>query len=91
MKFSQLGDNRYPPDPEVIDLLDRAALEPVGLWVESTHPKELRQRMYELRRKNPNPDHEPFSILLPTEQPDQVWIVRKPAEGDEEPDDEPLA
>lgn len=57
-------------------LLYRALTSPVGIVVESNDPDRLRQKLYPLRKQQP--EFECLSFVLSPMNPQHLWIVRKP-------------
>lgn len=61
----------------LLDLLYEAINTPLGIIVSTTDPVLLRQKLYPLRKSDP--DFEPLTFLPSPKQPDiHLWIVRKP-------------
>lgn len=59
-------------------LLYRAMTSPFGIVVESSDPDRLRQKLYPLRKAQP--DFLSLSFVLSPMNPNELWIVRKPDE-----------
>lgn len=62
----------------LIELLERASTEPLGLWIETTNAKALAQRLINMQREVHVPD-----IMICTPSIDNViFIVRRSVELD---------
>lgn len=59
-------------------LLYRAMTSPYGIVVESNDPERLRQKLYPLRKAQP--DFAPLSFVTSPMNPNELWILRKPDE-----------
>jgi hypothetical protein len=57
-------------------LLYRAMTSPLGIVVESSDPDRLRQKLYPLRKAQP--EFECLAFVLSPMNPTQLWILRKP-------------
>lgn len=62
----------------LIELLERASSEPIGLWIETTNPKALMQRLINLQRELEMPD---LMICMPSIET-AVFIVHRSVELD---------
>ena len=67
--------------PPLEALLYRAMTSPLGVVVESTSPDRLRQKLYPLRKAQP--DFAKLSFVLSPINPNQLWILRKPDDDQE--------
>ena len=62
--------------PELISLLTQACVTPLGIKVSTNDPNRLRQRLYAMRRGNPEFAH--LSFLVPAASPeDTLYILVK--------------
>jgi len=65
----------------LISLLYEALDTPLGLVVETPDPERLRQKLYPLRKQDPL--FEPLSFILSPLNPTNLWILKRPPNGEE--------
>lgn len=67
----QVSDNH-------VELLYAAFHSEFGVVVETNDPERLRQKLYPLRKENP--DFEPLAFVISPLNPQDLWIVKQPKE-----------
>ena len=65
-------------DVSLTDLLYAAYHSEVGVCVETNDAERLRQKLYPLRKENP--DFEPLSFIISPLNSIDLWIIKQPKE-----------
>lgn len=63
---------------DLIELLYAAYHADLGIVVETNDPEHLRQKLYPLRKENP--DFEPLAFVISPLNPQDLWIIKQPKE-----------
>jgi len=63
---------------ELVELLYAAYHAEFGVVVETNDPERLRQKLYPLRKENP--DFEPLAFVISPLNPADLWIIKQPKE-----------
>lgn len=63
---------------ELVELLYAAYHSSFGVVVETDDPERLRQKLYPLRKSNP--DFEPLAFVISPLNPQDLWIIKQPKE-----------
>lgn len=62
---------------ELLELLFQAAESPFGIKVQTNDAEYLRQKLYPLRKNNP--DFSQLSFIISPENMKDLWILRRPS------------
>jgi len=62
----------------LVELLYAAYHSEFGVCVETNDPERLRQKLYPLRKENP--DFEPLAFIISPLNPSDLWIIKQPKE-----------
>jgi hypothetical protein len=62
----------------LLELLYAAYHAEFGVVVETDDPERLRQKLYPLRKENP--DFEPLAFVISPINPTDLWIIKQPKE-----------
>lgn len=62
----------------LVELLYAAYHAEFGVVVETNDPERLRQKLYPLRKENP--DFEPLAFVISPMNPQDLWIIKQPKE-----------
>jgi hypothetical protein len=63
---------------ELIEVLYAAVHSELGVCVETNDAERLRQKLYPMRKENP--DFEPLSFIISPLNGIDLWIIRQPKE-----------
>jgi hypothetical protein len=63
----------------LLSLLYDAVRSPLGIVVETSDPEFLRQKLYPLRKREP--EFEPLSFLISPINGVDLWILKRPTES----------
>jgi hypothetical protein len=63
---------------ELIEILYAAVHADLGVCVETDDPERLRQKLYPMRKENP--DFLPLSFIISPLNPADLWIIKQPKE-----------
>lgn len=63
---------------ELLDILYRAYHSELGIVVETNDPERLRQKLYPMRKDNP--DFTCLNFVISPINPADLWIIKQPKE-----------
>lgn len=63
---------------DYLDLLYSALHSELGVVVATNDPERLRQKLYPLKKENP--DFEPLAFVISPLNPADLWIIKQPKE-----------
>lgn len=63
---------------ELVELMYAAIHSEFGVVIETSDPERLRQKLYPLRKKNP--DFDPLAFVISPLNPQDLWIIKQPKE-----------
>lgn len=62
----------------LLEILYTAYHSEFGVVVETSDPERLRQKLYPLKKENP--DFEPLAFVISPLNPGDLWIIKQPKE-----------
>lgn len=78
LQMEALMDRSSNMSVELLDLLYAAYHSELGVVVETNDPERLRQKLYPLKKENP--DFEPLAFVISPLNPGDLWIIKQPKE-----------